>query len=192
MKKKTSSLTLLTLLGLFLSTTVLAEFVAPTEAQIDQALANPDLLATLLEEADGDQAADIIKQLIDRIVASEKLNPIQKQYNISYFVAKAVQLMGNERGAYAAALIGKDLGDNRLIVLAALAVGGAGSDAYLSDLVALLEENEAEIAAVRNPQSALNKDVYNRLLASLNLARSLPPTAGRPPVAVPYQGQRPN
>jgi hypothetical protein len=58
-----------TLVCLTTTLTTLAEFAPPTEAQIQAAAGNPGQLAALLSGASLEQAADVVKTVIDRALA---------------------------------------------------------------------------------------------------------------------------
>jgi hypothetical protein len=171
-----------------------AAFEPPSDSQLEKALANPDdTLPSLLKGATGEEVADIVERLIIKIQESEKLTDLQKEYNTAYLVAKVTRLLsGDRRNEFARALLAIEWEPAlRKTIIAALSVGGTGSNTFNQFLMELVGENEEELAIIKNPNQALTNSVYSRLIVALGLAPAEAADAIPPPVAIPYQGQRP-
>lgn len=189
-------------------------YTPPTDGQIGQALANPGMLATLLDDANGEQAADLLVRILARIDSKSDMAQSQKNYLASFYTARTTFLMGGQAQAMAQRLIPR-VPENLLpAVVAGLSVGGRGSATFMAALREMVS-GDALLQAINNPEIPLTDPIYTLLLQSLGAAQSLPPIVSdslpppvvdappppstppatrrrpppAPPVAQPYAGQ---
>ncbi|MGA0316004.1 MAG: hypothetical protein ACO3MJ_11540, partial [Alphaproteobacteria bacterium] len=71
----------------FISVQTQADFVPPTEGQLDQLLANPELINTRLKGANGTEAAEVIIRVINRLIAAN-LKQTQTRYLQSLYTSR--------------------------------------------------------------------------------------------------------
>lgn len=142
----------------------------PSERQLSQVLANPNMIRAVLGDANGEQAADLLVRILTRINDSN-MNQSQKNYMASYYVARVTFLLGREANVMASRLL--PLVPRELVpaVVAGLSVGGRGS----ADFRELLGEDAGLLQAANAPYVLLSEPVYEQLLVSLGAAQSLPP-----------------
>ncbi len=161
--------------ALGLSLSVARGYEPPSPADLDALLANPNLIADTLDDADGEQAADLMLAIIGRLQEA-RLNEKQRQYMLAYYAARITYLLGEEQAkAFATSLLSRM--DRALIppVLAGMSTGGRGSKGLIDHLRGLAGEDEVLLNAINNPSLPLTPPVYNYLLANLGAAQSLPP-----------------
>lgn len=210
MKTPFVPLLLATLLALSF-TPLHADYSPPTRGQLDQLLANPNLVAATLKGADAIQAAELLIRVIDRLNEA-KLNDAQRTYMIAYYSSRFTFLLPNsELNAFASAVIAQLPPEFLPAVLSGFSLGGRGSSEFLSHVEDLVQDNDAHVMALRNPGASMAKPVFDRLVITLAASQTLPPTvidslpppipvgegdgiqpsepSVPPPVAEPYDGQ---
>ena len=196
-----------TVVALSLVQSVLA-YEPPRDAQISNTLANPKLITALLDDATGEEAAALVKRIIDRINA-QALSQDQKDYLIAYYTGRVVSLLNETQAQkFATELFSIAPAANLGTVFAGLAVGRGGSSDFMVLLRQLAGTNETLLTAIATPQIPLSSPVYNQLVSNISNAQSIapretdstPPTGDRtgsptptpvpaPVVPEPYNGQ---
>jgi len=174
------------------SQTALA-YEIPSDGDLDKVLANPKMISTLLDDADGKQVAELLKRLIERIEASS-LGKEQKDYLIAFYTGRIVFLLNAQEAiAFATELIAIVPGSKLPIVFAGLATGGGGSSDFMTTLRTLAGESASLNTAISTPNITLTTPVYSLLLSTLGSAQTLPPTAtdSLPPPVVTDTGASP-
>lgn len=164
-------LTLLLLSGLHLR----AEFEPPTEAQLDQLLANPKLINATIKDANGKEAAGVMIRIIERLQDADLVD-VQLNYLVAYYSARiAFLLPTGEATTFATELV--DNAPPELIppILAALSMGAGGVPQFGAHLLDIAGDNEAYARAVENPRIPLTPPVFNLLTTSLGTTQTLPP-----------------
>lgn len=162
-----------TLLGLL---PLRAEYSPPTEGQLDQMMANPGLVVTVLKGADAKEAATLLKRVIDRVLASN-LNASQRTYMIAYYTARFTFLLpASELNAFATELI--PLVPRELVpsVISGFSLGGGGSSDFIAHVRELVQDNTAYVSALMTPRSSLTSPIHDRLVATLSVSQALPPS----------------
>lgn len=214
MKTKTILLSLTAALGVSLAP-LQAAYAAPTKGQLDQLMANPNLVAVTLNGADGPQAAELLNRVVERLMAAN-LNESQRAYLIAYYTARFTFLLRpSHLNAFATDVIARTPPGVMTAVLSGFSLGGRGSGSFLAHVRGLVEHNEGYLQALLTPRASMSNPVYDQLVISLSASQSLPPhvidslpppipvgvrDAGSqgvgvvlqaaPPVPEPYDGQR--
>ncbi|MEX2608153.1 MAG: hypothetical protein WD708_12490 [Kiritimatiellia bacterium] len=201
---------LLFISALLLSATPLFAYEAPTDEAIDQLLANPKMINTLVEGANGAEAAQVLARIIAKI-SDSTLGSAQRNYLIAYYVSSAVALLPDtEMNIFARDLVAAVPRHLVPIVLSGLVVGGGTSESLIAQLMEIAENNASWTRAVQTPNITLTNPVYNLLVSNLSTSQSLPPAVinalpppvptgdgtspsatgtSQPPVAETYDGQ---
>lgn len=199
--------TLLSLLLMTLSFTASADYVPPTDDELDEILANPNLIKAVEIEASGEEAAEVLLRIIDKVQKS-KLGPLQKRYLVAYWTARIVELLkGSELEPFADAIT--ELVDGTLleIIYSGMSIGGAGNNSFIDYIQGLAGDVDAFQNAILRPETVLTIPVYNLLLTTIQSGQTLPPPPNittpiippgvveqnqippQPPVPPPYNGQ---
>ncbi len=186
-------------------------YTPPSDRQISQMLANPGMIRAVLGDANGEQAADLMVRVLQKIAAND-MTQAQKNYLASFYSARVTFLLGNQATAFAESLIPRVPESLLNAVLAGLSVGGRGSAVFMANLRELVE-GDAALQAINAPHIALSEPVHHLLLESLGQSQSLPPVVtdslpppipvgvtqdapsptptplSQPPIPEPYAGQ---
>ena len=186
-------------------------YTPPSDRQISQMLANPGMIRAVLGDANGEQAADLMVRVLQKIAAND-MTQAQKNYLASFYSARMTFLLGNQATAFAESLIPRVPESLLNAVLAGLSVGGRGSAVFMATLRELVE-GDAALQAINAPHIALSEPVHHLLLESLGQSQSLPPVVtdslpppipvgvtqddpsptptprSQPPIPEPYAGQ---
>ena len=123
------------------------EFTKPTDAQIAAVVAEPETIDDLLDEANVDQAIDVITQVFAEIDKQDK-NDKEAQAIVAFVVARAIGSFSNPV-ALASGLLASVSADWKTTIAAAVVT--ASSDAAVVAAVTTPETKEA----VDNPSSVL-------------------------------------
>ena len=148
-------------------------YTPPSDRQISQMLANPGMIRAVLGDANGEQAADLMVRVLQKIAAND-MTQAQKNYLASFYSARMTFLLGNQATAFAESLIPRVPESLLNAVLAGLSVGGRGSAVFMANLRELVE-GDAALQAINAPHIALSEPVHHLLLESLGQSQSLPP-----------------
>lgn len=149
----------------------------PSEAKLDQLLANPKLIGDVVGDASGEEAAVLMTRIIKRVEDSD-LGKAQKEYLIAYYTSRITFLLPqSERSRFATDVVAAVSQDLVPTVFAGLSIGGGASETFLTHLNDLAGENEIFVTAIQNPNVALTNPVYNLLVATLSTSQALPPPA---------------
>ncbi|MDF3129914.1 hypothetical protein P0Y35_11970 [Kiritimatiellaeota bacterium B1221] len=180
----------------------------PTAAQITNMLANPKMITQLLGDANGKEAATLMKRIIERIQATEMAKK-QKDYLISFYSGRLAALLNAaEADAYATELMSIAPAESLGTVLAGLSVSRGGSSSFVALLKELAGDNPSLQTAISTPNVTLTDPVYSLLETNLDSAQSIapspidsvPPSGGAgagagtgttppPVIPAPYNGQ---
>lgn len=168
---------LLLLLSLLLTSglNLRAEFEPPTEAQLDQLLANPKLVNATIKDANGKEAAGVMIRIINRLEEVDLVD-VQLNYLAAYYSARIAFLLPSAQAAtFATELV--NTAPQELIppIMAALSMGAGGVPQFGAHLLDIAGDNEAYVQAVRNPRIPLTPPVFNLLSTSLGTTQTLPP-----------------
>lgn len=161
------------LLGGFTATTLRAH-TPPTDRQISQALANPELVNSLVQGASPQEAGQVLLRLLQRIAATD-VAASQKNFLAAYYSARIAFLLGEDAAAMAESIFPNIPEELVPAVISGLSIGGRGSAVVMAALRELAGENAALLQAIDAPNIPLSDPVYNQLLVSLGAAQSLPP-----------------
>lgn len=152
-----------------------AEFEPPTEGELDQLLANPQLINITIKGANGQEAAGVVIRIIDRLIKAE-LNPSQLNYLTALYAARTAFLLpAGEAEAYATELVAKAPTELIPVIMAALSIGAGGVADFADHLEELAGEDAVLLSAIKNPSIPLTPPVYNLLLSALGTTQALPP-----------------
>lgn len=152
-----------------------AEFEPPTEADLDQLLANPKLINVTIKDANGKEAAGVMIRIIERLQEAELVD-VQLNYLVAFYTARiAFLLPASEAKTFATELV--NTAPKELIppIMAALSLGAGGVPAFGDHLADIAGDDEAQLQAIRNPRIPLTPPVYNLLIAALGTTQTLPP-----------------
>lgn len=175
---KKSTCLLLTLLGFFLIAPLAGAYEAPSDATLDKVLANPKLLTTVLDDATGKEAAELLNRLIGRIQAASSIGKGQKDYLIAFFTARVTFLLNQtEAIAFANEIATLVPAEGLAVVFSGMRIGGGGSSDFMTNLRTLAGENADLRTAIDTPTITLTDPVYKQLLVALGSVQTLPPTA---------------
>ncbi|MCC5843115.1 MAG: hypothetical protein JJU05_02560 [Verrucomicrobia bacterium] len=175
MKHFFKSLMAASLLGM-LAAPLLGAYTPPTDRQLSQALANPGMVRSLIQDANPEEAGQVLVRLLRRIQASDVV-PSQKNFLAAYYSARFAFLLGNDADDMAAVVLGNAPAELLPAVWAGFSVGGQGSSSFMAALRELAGENEEFLQAVDAPNIPLGESVYNQLIVSLGSSQTLPPVA---------------
>jgi hypothetical protein len=185
-----------------------AEFEPPTEGQLDQLLANPQLINITIKGANGQEAAGVVIRIIERLQKVDLVD-VQLKYLVAYYTAKVAFLLPTDEAKdFATELVANCPKELTPSILAALSIGAGGIQAFGDHLFELAGDIESYVESIRNPQIPLTPPVYNLLISALGTGQSLPPVVtdslpppipvgdtpsapapAAPPIAVGYAGQ---
>ena len=155
---------------------VLAEWSAPTPAQIDALLSVPGDMAGLVMGATPEQAADVVVKAIEKVNASETLTEEQKKQLIARLVAYAVVELGSKAPEMMALIVGKvDQDWLQIVVAAGITAGRDYGDAMRSKILEALggegtPRGDLARTAMDDPKSILGTQLYNLVLVILTSA----------------------
>ncbi len=170
----------LLLAGVFCTLSVLQSVQAyepPTDSQITNMLANPKLITQLLGDANGKEAAALMKRIIDRVLATDMAEK-QKDYLISFYAGRLAALLNAaEADEFATELMSIAPASSLGTILAGLSVGRGGSSAFITLLKELAGDNNDLQTAIKTPNITLTDPVYTLLVANLATAQSIAPSA---------------
>lgn len=195
-----------------------AEYTPPTNAQIDQVLANPNTVSNVLGDANGEQAAVLLARLLDRI-SDSTASTSQKQYLASFYAARISFLLGNQAEPLLRSIQDSIPEALESAVFSGFSIGLSGSTTQMAILRDIAGENTILLQAVNSPRISLTDPIYNQVIRSLASVQTLPPasvdsitlgidpatgnpittldttlfpegTADAPPVPEPYAGQQ--
>jgi len=180
----------------------------PSDGQIDNLLANPAMIKTLVDDASGEQAAALMVRIIARIDAAS-LGPRQVDYLISFYTARITTLLPvSQRDSFATVLVANAPAQHTATLYAGLTVGGGADGGFVDTLKGLAGDDATLLTAVETPNIQLTNPVYTVLVSSLGSAVTLPPAPVEslppsddipegdgsdggdiPPIPPPYAGQ---
>lgn len=178
-------------------TSALAEYTAPTDAQIDGLLADPQGLDGLVKGATPQQIADVVDSAVDKVDASN-LTDDQKQQVVAILAAEAV-LAAGDKAPEVVKLIVQQTDKKWLgtIVASAVVAGEAQASEILAAVLTLFAPDSPDAlaakAAAAQPAYVLGAQLYALIKSLVSPTKGAAVPGGViPPIRRPvtgYEGQ---
>lgn len=168
-------LTLFLVAGSTLLSAPVFSYEPPTDDELSQLLANPSLIKTMLADASGEQAAELMARIISNIQQSN-LGPKQLEYLVAFYTSSVVFLLPpSERGSFAETLLANAPAELMPTLFSGLAIGGSGSSAFMTQLREQAGDDPLLQRAIDTPSLQLTGRVYTVLISALASQQTLPP-----------------
>jgi hypothetical protein len=153
-----------------------AAYTPPTEGELDQLLANPKLINLTIKDANGEEAAEVMLRIIERL-DNAGLSDVQVNYLVAFYTARISFLLpATESKVFATTLANSAAAPLVPTILAGLSIGAGGIQGFDSFLQDLAGEDPIRLQAIQNPRIPLTTPVYNLLVSALSGSQTLPPT----------------
>ena len=156
-----------------LATPLFAAYTPPTDDELQELLTNPDSLETLLADASGQEASELMVRII-QVVNDGNATEAQRMDIIASFTANiALALPQSEQNEYATSLIastgpGSDtqMGapSRQAVIYAALSAAVPESSLIRDTLTTSAGENQIFQNAVTNPVGVLGENRYEQII----------------------------
>jgi len=184
------------LFTLFLGATLLpglvarADYTPPTDSQLDALMANSEMAAVILEDANGNQAAELLLRIITLITNDDNLGEKGRVYLIAEWTSRFVKhLPSAELESFATLLAASVPADVKNTVFAGMSVGGAGNNAFIEVLQELAGDDDSLLNSILRPEVTLTRPIYNLLVSNIANIQTVPPSPNiTTPIIIPGGG----